>query len=130
MPLYGKNPFIRQKPPADIKPNDKVFHCKLTNEVFKNYDEYFARVILCNSLVWSCSVTGRPGLTFQDALNSEEQALETLAGFPAGLKRPLLLLASLTQRGRLADLCDDVFTFARDRYFVGEQVQVTIRGCK
>ncbi|EEC01836.1 zinc finger protein, putative, partial [Ixodes scapularis] len=127
MPHYGKHPFIRQKPPADLKPNDEVFHCRLTNEVFKDYEEYFAQVILCNSLVWSCSVTGRPGLTFQDALNSEKAALEALNRFPAGLKKPLLLLATLTQRGRLGDLCDDVFSFARDRYFVGESVEVNIR---
>ncbi|XP_075556278.1 ATP-dependent chromatin assembly factor large subunit isoform X1 [Dermacentor variabilis] len=130
MPLYGKHPFIRQKPPADLKPNDEVFFCKITNEGFRNYDEYFARVILCNSLVWTCSLTGKPGLTYQDALNSEEHALKILASFSAGLRKPLLYIASLTKRGRLADLCDDVYSFARDRYFVGESVEVTIKSHK
>ncbi|KAL1447653.1 hypothetical protein MTO96_028455 [Rhipicephalus appendiculatus] len=130
MPLYGKDPFIRQKPPADLKPNDEVFFCKITNEGFRNYDEYFARVILCNSLVWTCSLTGKPGLTYQDALSSEEHALKVLSTFPVALKKPLLYIASLTRRGRLADLCDDVYSFARDRYFVGESVEVTIKSHK
>lgn len=130
MPLYGRHPFIRQKPPADLKPNDEVFFCKITNEGFRDYDEYFARVILCNSLVWTCSLTGKSGLTYQDALTSEEQALKTLASFPVGLRKPLLHIATLTNRGRLADLCDDVFSFARDRYFVGESVEVTIKSHK
>lgn len=130
MPLYGKHPFIRQKPPADLKPNDEVFFCKITNEGFRNYDEYFARVILCNSLVWTCSLTGKPGLTYQDALSSEEHALKILASFPAALRKPLLYIANLTRRGRLADLCDDVYSFARDRYFVGESVEVTIKSHK
>lgn len=130
MPLYGRHPFIRQKPPADLKPNDEVFYCKITNEGFRDYDEYFARVILCNSLVWTCSLTGKSGLTYQDALTSEEQALKTLASFPVGLRKPLLHIATLTNRGRLADLCDDVFSFARDRYFVGELVEVTIKSHK
>lgn len=38
MPLYGKHPFIRQKPPADLKPNDEVFFCKITNEGFRDYE--------------------------------------------------------------------------------------------
>lgn len=130
MPLCGKHPFIRQKPPTDLKPNDEVFYCKITNEGFTDYDEYFARVILCNSLVWTCSLTGKAGLTFQDALNSEEHALQTLASFPSGLRKPLLFLANLTQRSRLSDLCDDVYSFARDRYFVGESVEVTIKSQK
>ncbi|KAH9376062.1 hypothetical protein HPB48_007274 [Haemaphysalis longicornis] len=130
MPLCGKHPFIRQKPPADLKPNEEVYYCKITNEGFTDYDEYFARVILCNSLVWTCSLTGKPGLTFQDALNSEEHALQVLASFPTGLRKPLLFLANLTQRSRLADLCDDVYSFARDRYFVGESVEVTIKSQK
>ncbi|XP_064483947.1 bromodomain adjacent to zinc finger domain protein 1A-like isoform X1 [Ornithodoros turicata] len=130
MPLYGKNPFIRKEPPADLKPDDEVFCCKVTAEVFDNYEEYFARVILCNSLVWTCSVTGKPGLTFQDAQHSEEQAISMLKQFPAGLRKPLLYLATLTRRGRLADLCDDVFSFARDRYFIGETVEVTIKSQK
>ncbi|KAH7941434.1 hypothetical protein HPB49_013683 [Dermacentor silvarum] len=130
MPLYGKHPFIRQKPPADLKPNDEVFFCKITNEGFRDYDEYFARVILCNSLVWTCSLTGKPGLTYQDALSSEEHALKILASFPTALRKPLLYIANLTRRGRLADLCDDVYSFARDRYFVGESVEVTIKSHK
>nr|XP_037274158.1 LOW QUALITY PROTEIN: bromodomain adjacent to zinc finger domain protein 1A-like [Rhipicephalus microplus] len=130
MPLYGKDPFIRQKPPANLKPNDEVFFCKITSEGFTDYDEYFARVILCNSLVWTCSLTGKPGLTYHDALSSEEHALKVLSSFPVALKKPLLYIASLTRRGRLADLCDDVYSFARDRYFIGESVEVTIKSQK
>lgn len=130
MPLYGKHPFIRKEPPAGIKPGDQVFCCKVTSEVFKDYEEYFARVILCNSLVWTCSITGKPGLTFQDALQSEEIAISMLKQFPEALRRPLLYLATLTRRKRHADACEDVFGFARDRYFVGEKVEVTIKSQK
>ena len=74
--------------------------------------------------MWSCSVTGRSGLTFQEAEESEEKALKQLASFPTSLQKPILFLASKTQRSRLADLNDDVFVFAKDRFFKGETVDV------
>lgn len=44
--------------------------------------EFCQRVILCNSLVWSCSLTGKPQLTYQEALQSEENARMLLKTFP------------------------------------------------
>ncbi|KAL5008235.1 hypothetical protein ScPMuIL_013816 [Solemya velum] len=124
MPLLRRQPFHRQKPPLDLRPDEEVFLCKLTNEIFRDYEEFFERVILCNSLVWSCSVTGRAGLTYQEAVECEEKALKHLATFPDYLQRPILFLATLTHRSRLVDMNDDVFVFAKDRYFVGEMVDV------
>lgn len=96
--------------------------------VFSICSDFFKRTILCNSLVWSCSLTSRPGLTYQEALESEERARKLLASFPVYLEAPILFLVTLTRRGRLADICDDIFVFARDRYFVGEIVDVSYRG--
>ena len=86
--------------------------------------QFFERIILCNSLVWTCSITGRPGLTYSEALESEEKARKKLAAFPDFLQRPMLFLATQTHRSRLNDLNDDVFVFSRDRYFIGEVVEV------
>ena len=36
-----------------------MFYCEATKEIFLDYDAFFQRTILCNSLVWSCSVTGK-----------------------------------------------------------------------
>jgi hypothetical protein len=44
--------------------------------------DYFARVILCNSMVWHCSLTGKSNLTFQEALDSEKSARQLLKAFP------------------------------------------------
>ena len=74
MPLLRKAPFERAKPPASLKLTDEVFFCEATKEVFTDYEEFFQRTILCNSLVWSCAVTGKSNLTFEEALESEEKA--------------------------------------------------------
>ncbi|XP_061168116.1 bromodomain adjacent to zinc finger domain protein 1A-like isoform X2 [Saccostrea echinata] len=126
MPLLRRQPFHRIKPPPDLSPDEEVFHCKLTNEIFRDYEDFFERVILCNSLVWSCSITGRAGFTYQEALECEEKALKNLATFPSYLQRPILFLASLTHRSRLNDMNDDIFVFTKDRYFIDEMVEVML----
>ncbi|XP_071602244.1 bromodomain adjacent to zinc finger domain protein 1A isoform X3 [Heliangelus exortis] len=124
MPLLHRKPFVRVKPPADLRPDERVFHCRVTNEIFRDYDEFFERTILCNSLVWSCAVTGRPGLTYQEALESEKKARQNLQSFPEALIIPVLYLATLTHRSRLHEICDEIFAYVKDRYFVGETVEV------
>ncbi|KAI4893977.1 hypothetical protein NFI96_015495 [Prochilodus magdalenae] len=127
MPLLHKKPFVRQKPPADLKPDEEVFLCKVTHEIFRNYDEFFERTILCNSLVWSCAVTGKPGLTYQEALESEKKARLSLQNFPTALMLPLLSLTSLTHRARLHEICDDIYAFVKERFFPGEMVDFVSR---
>ncbi|XP_036449468.1 bromodomain adjacent to zinc finger domain protein 1A isoform X2 [Colossoma macropomum] len=127
MPLLHKKPFVRQKPPADLKPDEEVFLCKVTHEIFRTYDEFFERTILCNSLVWSCAVTGKPGLTYQEALESEKKAKLNLQNFPTTLMLPLLHLTALTHRARLHEICDDIYAFVKERFFPGEMVDLVSR---
>ncbi|XP_042083188.1 bromodomain adjacent to zinc finger domain protein 1A [Haplochromis burtoni] len=127
MPLLHRKPFIRQKPPADLRPEEEVFLCKITHEIFRTYDEFFERTILCNSLVWSCALTGRAGLTYLEAVESERRARQSLESFPQSLVVPLLHLAALSQCCRLTELCEDVYTFVKDRFFPGEVVDIS--GC-
>lgn len=44
--------------------------------------EFCERIILCNSLIWSCSITGRTNMTFEEALQCEENAKRSLKEFP------------------------------------------------
>uniref|UniRef100_A0A8C5T0D9 Bromodomain adjacent to zinc finger domain protein 1A n=1 Tax=Laticauda laticaudata TaxID=8630 RepID=A0A8C5T0D9_LATLA len=124
MPLLHRKPFVREKPPADLRPDEHVFHSRVTNEIFRDYDEFFERTILCNSLVWSCAITGKSGLTYQEALESERKARQNIQNFPEPLIVPVLYLVTLTQRSRLHEVCDDIFAYIKNRYFVGELVEV------
>lgn len=71
MPLVNKKPFLPEPIPTHLGPDDEVFYHELTNEIFTNYDEFFDRFLYCNSLIWTCSRTGKSGLTFKEALDSE-----------------------------------------------------------
>ncbi len=73
-------------------------------------------------MVWTCSLTGKQGLTFSEALDSEKRARKHLAAFPRTLEKAIIYLISLTKRGNIKSLVDDIFGFTKDRYFYGETV--------
>lgn len=122
MPLLDKKEFIPEECPANLKPEDNVFFLPTTGEVFTSYEAFFQRQITLNSLVWTCSATGKSGLTYEEALESEKNAQEALETFPDHFGIPVLYLVhKLSFRGRLEDLVNDVYMFIKDRYFVGEE---------
>lgn len=92
----------------------------------KYFREFCERMILVNSMVWTCSMSGRNNLTYAEALESEENARKSLRDFPPTLRVPLLYLASKTHRDNFTDMAEDVWKFARDRFFVGEIVDALL----
>jgi bromodomain adjacent to zinc finger domain protein 1A len=86
--------------------------------------------MLTNSVVWQCALTGRPELTYSEALASEKTARKLLRQFPSALRGPVILVASRTKRAGLKELLDDVFNIIKDRFFKEEKVDVTSGGGK
>lgn len=104
-----------------------------TSSLFSHSSDYFERVMLTNSVIWQCALTGRPELTFSEAMDSEKTARKLLRQFPSALRGPIILVASNTKRSALKELVDDVFNFVKDRYFKDEKVDVmneSGRGCR
>lgn len=64
------------------------------------FSEYFERTILCNSLVWTCALSGKTGLTYTEALQSEDKARQLVSSFPKILEKVIIYLATLTKRGK------------------------------
>ncbi|GMT13560.1 hypothetical protein PFISCL1PPCAC_4857 [Pristionchus fissidentatus] len=123
MPLYNKKPLARIHPPAGLQPTDQVYYLEASGEIFSTYDAFFNRMILLNSTDFSCALTGKTGLTYFEALESEKEAKEELDNFPDYLEVPILYLVQfLTCRGRLDDVLSDVTVFMKDRYFIGEEL--------
>lgn len=92
--------------------------------------EFAERTILCNSMVWACAMTGRSNLTYVEALQSEENARISLKDFPLELRIPVLYLANKTKRSSFTEMADDIFTYIKERYFVGENVEASFSGNK
>jgi len=84
MPLLNKkDEFVRQELPDGINADSEVFYLETTNECFTNYEEYFERMMLLNSCIWTCAITGRSGLTFDEAKESEKESM--VGGLPYGI---------------------------------------------
>ena len=91
---------------------------------FHHFSEFFERVILCNSLLWTCECTGRSGLTYNEAIDSEKSVRQALRAIPDATKRAVLLLVHQTKRSRIADLCEEIMDYLKKRYQEGEIVEV------
>lgn len=100
MPLLHKQKFTKKAIPKDLDPDQEVFYSKLTQEIFLDYEEFFERTILCNSLVWTCCLTGKTGLTYAEAVESEQKARKSMSTFPYVLEKVIVYLINLTKRGK------------------------------
>jgi hypothetical protein len=54
----------------------------LTQEIFTSFDAFHERQMHYNLRVWSCRITGRSSLTYEEALKSEEDFISLLSKFP------------------------------------------------
>ncbi|XP_047994277.1 bromodomain adjacent to zinc finger domain protein 1A [Leguminivora glycinivorella] len=128
MPLLKRKAFEKSTASGYLRDDDEVFHCEITDEIFKDYEEYCERIILVNSMVWSCEMTGKNNLTYAEALESEKNARKSLRDFPMELRIPILYLASKTKKSSFAEMSEDVFNYVRERFFVGETVEACLEG--
>lgn len=122
MPLLRQKLFQKVSGQEKLRDSDEVFYCETTNEIFSNYEEYFHHVVLISSIVWTCEITGKPNLTYAEALESEKAARKLIRSFPPAIKGPFLLVASHTKRSSFNEMLEDVFGYIKDHYFKGETV--------
>ncbi|XP_063922204.1 bromodomain adjacent to zinc finger domain protein 1A isoform X2 [Zophobas morio] len=130
MPLLKKKLFEKNPIPENIRDDEEVFYCAITNEIFRDYEDFSERMFLCNSMVWTCSLTGKANLTYAEALESEDNAKNSLKEFPAELKIPILYLATKTKRSGFGEMAEDVFLYAKDRFFIGENIETSFTDLK
>ena len=38
MPLLRRQKFVKLSPPIDLLPDEEVFHCEITGEIFRDYE--------------------------------------------------------------------------------------------
>ncbi|KAF7638632.1 hypothetical protein Mgra_00002010 [Meloidogyne graminicola] len=120
MPITSKKNYQALRPiPDGITLNTEVFYHPSTNEVFENYEDYFGRMIELNSSCWSCSITGKKGLTYEEALRSEAEAKTAKKANDKASLRKQQIEERRKQRELLAEwrkprddlLCDDLQPF-------------------
>ncbi|TFK57352.1 hypothetical protein OE88DRAFT_1730725 [Heliocybe sulcata] len=122
-------PFLLDAVKSD--PNKEVFYLRQTGEIFETYEEYASRMTFYKVKQFQCEVTGKSGLDYFQALESEHQEARTMqARFPEPLKGPVLRAVQWQVMGRLDHLVEAVYDRFKDRYFKDEKVLVDLQGEK
>ncbi|RPD82643.1 chromatin remodeling complex protein [Lentinus tigrinus ALCF2SS1-7] len=111
--------------------NREVFYLEETGEIFENYDAYAARMSFYRMKHFQCEVTGKSGLDYFQALESERHEARTMhSRFPDQLKAAVLKAVQWQVMGRLDHLVEAVYDRFKDRYYPDEKVYVDIQGEK
>ncbi|XP_031504524.1 uncharacterized protein LOC116267098 isoform X1 [Nymphaea colorata] len=121
MPLFKRKPFPLAEVPPDLKPHELVFQVRFTMEIFRDYKEYLRRINLYRQRFWTCKVTGKTNLTYEEALVSEHRATEKAQQFPKELIVPVLQMIQFSTM-RLKDLIYTVSTRVLEHFLEGEEV--------
>ncbi|KIK82429.1 hypothetical protein PAXRUDRAFT_64788, partial [Paxillus rubicundulus Ve08.2h10] len=116
---------------AKSNPDKEVYYLQQTGEIFETYDAYAARMSFYRLKQFQCEVTGKSGLDYFQALESEQQEAQTMhSRFPEPLKAAVLKVVQWQVVGRLDHLVEAVFDRFKDRYFADEKVLVDVEGDK
>jgi ATP-utilising chromatin assembly and remodelling N-terminal len=96
-----------------------------TKEFFTSYESYLQRMDWYKQRRFTCEVSGRSGLSFFDALRSEQAgSREVDEAFPDALKAPVLRRVQFSTTSRIDNLVDEVYDDFKSDYFPGETVTV------
>ncbi|EGG13273.1 DDT domain-containing protein [Cavenderia fasciculata] len=127
MPLLGKQPYELNK--TKPKVGGEYFVVRFTNEHFKTYSEYIEALERYRQRIWSCSLTGKANLTYEEALLSEKTALDKGSKF-SDLLLPHCLRLIQYQEMNVDDLRDIISEYFSNNYFAGEHVTFKISETK
>jgi bromodomain adjacent to zinc finger domain protein 1A len=90
---------------------------------------YAARLAFYNQKIFQCELTGKIGLSYWEAVESERhEALDLHHRFPEALKAPVLRSVQFVVTGRLDILVDLAFERFKDRFWPDENVLVEVQG--
>ncbi|KAF9535857.1 chromatin remodeling complex protein [Crepidotus variabilis] len=116
---------------ASTDPIKPVFYLRETGEIFETYEAYAARMSFYRMRQFQCEVTGKSGLDYFQAVESERQEARTLhSRFSEPLKPAVLKAVQWQVMGRLDHLVEAVYERFKDRYFSGERILIDLAGIK
>uniref|UniRef100_A0A061RY44 Bromodomain adjacent to zinc finger domain protein 1A n=1 Tax=Tetraselmis sp. GSL018 TaxID=582737 RepID=A0A061RY44_9CHLO len=123
MPLHTKKRSeadVRSLP-DDLSSNEEVFVVRFTGEVFRDYEEYLRAISQYRQRVWTCRLTGKDNLSFEEALASEQGGKDFSGKFPKVCEEAASHLVHWAL-ARMDELLTRVTNFFRDYFVAGEEV--------
>ncbi|XP_030504397.2 uncharacterized protein LOC115719475 [Cannabis sativa] len=121
MPLLKRKPYSLAETPEDLEPNELIFQVRFTKEIFTDYNEYLNKINLYRRRVWTCKVTGKTNLTYEEALVSEKRANEKVQQFPKEIVVPALRIIQYSMLS-MRELAQTLAAKLQDNVFVGAEL--------
>ncbi|KAJ1975344.1 hypothetical protein H4R34_004375, partial [Dimargaris verticillata] len=127
-------PLLNHKPHCPLPPPDReslpgkrkrVFYMQQTREIFPTYEQYANRFMLYRQPIWQCATTGKTGLTYQEACQSEAKAAFDSGDQFCDQLRELILRYIHGKTEPLRQVIDEVVKRIRHSYFENEFVYFT-----
>lgn len=107
--------------PQSLEPHELVFQIRFTKEIFKDYREYLNRINLYRQRFWTCKITGKTNLTYEEALVSEQLATQKAQLFPKELVAPVLHMVQFSTL-KFADLVNSICKKLQERLLEGDHL--------
>ena len=110
MPLDAKRK-LHQTRSEDTVVNlqDECYMMRATGELFTDYEEYLTTLFSYQARQWSCSISGKGKLTYEEAQLSEKNAQRRVDNsFPEMFLEPLCRMVHMSQR-RMDELIEAIF---------------------
>jgi hypothetical protein len=107
----------------ELAQGEKCFRMRFTGEVFLDYESYADAWLSYVARDWSCSLSGKKNLTFEEAAISERTLRAQADLFPSSHEELLCRMVHMCTV-RLEELCDDILRQMELRPIVGEAVEV------
>ncbi|KAK5108791.1 hypothetical protein LTR62_007851 [Meristemomyces frigidus] len=125
MVVRGKKVVVIQDPPKTVTDSTEGWVMNGTHEFFTDYESYIRRLEYLKQKKFIDAVNGKSGLTFFEALESENRSAKAIDDiFPPPLKDPILRKVQFSTISRMDDLVGAVFDEFKKDFFPGESVHV------
>ncbi|XP_054805545.1 uncharacterized protein LOC129308459 isoform X2 [Prosopis cineraria] len=121
MPLLKRKPFVLAELPKDLEPHELVHQVRFTKEIFRDYHDYLNRINLYRQRVWTCKVTGKTNLTYEEAMVSERRATEKVQQIPKELMAPALRIIQYSMLP-LRELAEAIADKLQEQVYVGAEL--------
>ncbi|KAJ3173599.1 hypothetical protein HDU88_002686 [Geranomyces variabilis] len=106
----------------------EVWQVRSTGEIFTNYDDYIARYSFLRKRQFSCAKTGKTGLTYEEALASEQQAIKRVEEtFPEVWRLPAMKLIHYSME-KLNSLTESLYDHFATHLFLREFIYINVEG--
>ncbi len=81
-------------------------------------------------MVWTCSITGKTGLTYEEAVQSELNANNMLTSVSPAIQLPVIYLMNYINESKFGAIVDMIYAFISNRYFINEEIDININSKK